>query len=143
LLEQGQQVGHAPVLDDLAVPHPHGVDRLEVDLPTGGGDAEEQPLVGAMVGLVGRDEVAVGGLPVDLGMEVGERLAQQVVELPSAGLIRGPAGLRRVVEEVVGEELLEELEVSLTLDGVAPDDGLPPRSRRWSPCHSSPGEAMR
>jgi hypothetical protein len=114
------------VLDDLTVAHPHGVDRLELDLPPGRGDAEERPPVGPVVRLEGRDEIAVGGLPVDLGPEIGERLAQHVVQGPGAGLVRGPPGLWCVVEEVVGEELLEELEVpfALHLFGIPPYDGL-------------------
>src|ERR1700730_17279922 len=37
LLHQGEEVRHAPVLGDLAVVHPHGIDGVEVDLAAGRG----------------------------------------------------------------------------------------------------------
>ena len=31
LLQKGEQIRHAPMLDDLAVPHAHGVDGFKVE----------------------------------------------------------------------------------------------------------------
>src|SRR2546425_7027590 len=60
LLHQVEQRRDAPVLGDLAVDDPHGVDGVETDLLPGGRDTEELSLVGAVIGLVGGHEVAGG-----------------------------------------------------------------------------------
>src|SRR2546422_8948459 len=96
LLHQVEQRRDAPVLGDLAVDDPHGVDRVETDLLPRGRDTEELPLVGAMIGLVGGHEVAGGHLPVDLGGEVGERGTQSFVQNPHPVLVGCRARLRRV-----------------------------------------------
>src|SRR6478672_6849071 len=82
-------------------------------------------------------DVAVDGLPMNLGSEVGKRLAQPVVEQPHSGFVGGGAGLGRVVDEVVGEQFLEqgEIAVALHLFGVAANHrlggyGLAARGRR-------------
>ena len=68
-VEQGRD---APVLGDLAVDDPHGVD-VKTDLLPGGRDTEKLSLVGAVIGLVRGHEVARGHLPVNFRTEVGER----------------------------------------------------------------------
>src|SRR5437879_8414418 len=50
LLHQVEQRRDAPVLGDLAVDDPHGVDGVETDLLPGGRDTEELSLVGAVIG---------------------------------------------------------------------------------------------
>ena len=45
LLHQVKQRRDAPVLGDLAVDHPHGVDGVETDRLPGGRDTEELALV--------------------------------------------------------------------------------------------------
>src|ERR1700732_4847583 len=110
LLHQGEEVRHAPVLGDLAVVHPHGIDGVEVDLAAGGGHSEERPLVGAVVRLEGGHDLAVRGLPMDHRVEVGKRGPKRMVQVARAGLVRGSPGLRRVVAEIVGEELLVQTE---------------------------------
>jgi hypothetical protein len=59
-------------------------------------------------------------------VEVGEGLPKGLVEAARAGLVRRHVGLRRMVDEVVGEELLEYVEVPLALHlfGIPADDGL-------------------
>jgi hypothetical protein len=79
LLQDGVQVRYSPVIGDLSVANPHGVDRFELDGLAGGGDAEKVAEVGAVVGLLGGDDVGIDGLPMDLGSEVGKRFAQTVV----------------------------------------------------------------
>src|SRR6476619_2951648 len=126
LLQDGVQVRHPPVVGDLPVANSHRVDRFELNGLTGGGDAEQVAEVGAVVDLERRDDVAVDGLPQNLGLEVGERLAQPVVEQPHSGFVGGGAGLGRVVDEVVGEQFLEcgEIAVALHLFGVAANHRL-------------------
>ena len=53
------------MLGNLAVAHPHNVDRLKLDFPTGGSHAEEGALMCPVVGLVRRDAVAIGDLLVE------------------------------------------------------------------------------
>src|SRR5207244_12128985 len=79
LLHQVEQRCDAPVLGDLAVDDPHGVNGVETDLLPCGRNTEELSLVGAVIGLVRRHDVAGGHLPVDLGTEVGERDTQSLV----------------------------------------------------------------
>ena len=62
LLQDGVQVRHPPVVGDLSVADSHGVDRLELDGLTGGCDAEKVTEVGAVVDLVGGDDVEVSPL---------------------------------------------------------------------------------
>jgi hypothetical protein len=79
-----------------------------------------------MMGLVGRHAVAISQLPMNVDVKVRERGPESFVELPRAVLVRRAAPLRRVIEEVVGEEFLEHCKVSPALHffGVAPNDCL-------------------
>jgi hypothetical protein len=126
LLQNGVQVRHPPVVCDLSVADSHGVNGFELDGLTGGCDAEKVTEVGAVVDLVGCDHVFVDGLPMDLGSEVGKRLTQTVVEDANAGFIGRGSGLGGVVDEVVGEQFIEQSEIALALDffGVAADHCL-------------------
>src|SRR3954466_12913643 len=123
MLESGAEIRHSPVAGDLPVAHPHRVDRFEVDGRTGGGNAEKVAEMSAVVDLVRGDNVTVDGLPMDLGPEVGKRVAQPLVEEANAGFVGRGAGLGSVVDEVVGEQFVEQDEITLTLDlfGVAAD----------------------
>ncbi|MDT5237158.1 MAG: hypothetical protein QOF47_3145 [Mycobacterium sp.] len=79
-----------------------------------------------MVDLVGGDDVGIDGLPMDLGPEVGKRVAQSPVEDANTGFVGRGAGLRGVVAEVVGEQFAEQGEIALALNlfGVAADHRL-------------------
>ena len=68
-----------------------------------------------MVSLVSRHPVAIGKLPMDFGVEVGESSAEDFVQVSRAGLVGRAARLRCVVEEVVGEELIEHGEIAAAL----------------------------
>lgn len=69
-----------------------------------GGGAEELALVRPGVGLVRGDEAAVVRLPVDHRMEIGN--PQYFVQFQYARLVGGRAGLRSVVDETVGGQLV-------------------------------------
>jgi len=58
-----------PVLGDVAIVHPHGIDCVEVDVASGGGHSEKPPFVRAVVRLEGSHDLAVGGLPMDDSMD--------------------------------------------------------------------------
>src|SRR5258705_6176768 len=126
LLQHGVQIGHSPMVGDLSVADPHRVDRFELDGLAGGGDTEKVAELSAVVGLVGGDDVAVDGLPMDLGPAVGKRIAQSVVEDANSGLVGRGAWLGGVVDEVVGEQFVKQREIALSLDlfGVAADHRL-------------------
>src|SRR5438876_11789978 len=115
LLHQVEQRRDAPVLGDLAVYEPHGVDGVETDLLPGGRNTEEFSLVGAVIGLVGGHEVAGGRLPVDLGTEVGERGTQALVQHPHPVLVGCRARLRRVIYKIIGKQFLEHAPVAFAL----------------------------
>src|SRR5438093_7389367 len=71
LLHEVEQRRDAPVLGDLAVDDPHGVDGVETHLLPGGRYTEELAMVGAVIGLVGGYDVYGGHLPVVLGAVSG------------------------------------------------------------------------
>ncbi len=100
---------------DLAVTHPHDIHRLELDLAASWRDAQKFSSVSAVISFVGRHAITIGGLPMDLGMKVGKRVPQHFVEVPRAVLVGRAARLRRVVEKIIGEQFLEQFEVSRRL----------------------------
>ena len=114
------------MLGDLAVAHAHDVDGLELNFAACRRHAEKFSQVRPVVSLVGRHPVAIGKLPMDFGVEVGESGAEDFVQLSRAGLVGRAARLRRVVEEIVGEELIEHVEISAALHffGIAADNRL-------------------
>src|SRR4051794_16574774 len=114
------------MLGNLAVAHAHHIHRFKLDFATRRGDAEEFALVGAMIGFVGRDPVAVGKLPMDLRVEIRESRPEHSIKLACASLVRRTSRLRRMVEEIVGEEFIEHCKVSAALHflGIPPDDSL-------------------
>jgi hypothetical protein len=59
LLHDGEEIGDSPVVGDLAVANAHGVDGFELDGSAGGRYTEEFTEMGAVVDLVGRDQVAL------------------------------------------------------------------------------------
>lgn len=83
----------------FAVVHAHHVHRLKLDLATGWRDAEELALVRAVVSFIGRHPVAIGKLPVDVGVEVREGGTQNLVKFARASLVRRASRLRRMVEK--------------------------------------------
>ena len=114
------------MLGDLAVAHPHDIDGLELNFAAGRRHAEEFSPVCPVIGLVGRHAVAIGNLPMDVGVKVGKRRAENFVELPRTVLIGRASRLRRVIEKIVGEQFVEhgEIPAALHLLGVAADDSL-------------------
>jgi hypothetical protein len=104
------------MLGYLSVRDAHGVDCFELNLAAGRPDPEKLPPMGAMIGFVGRHDIAIRTLPVDLRVEIRKRRTQPVVEIARAGLVRRAAGLRRMVEEIVCEQLLEQFEIASALD---------------------------
>jgi hypothetical protein len=79
-----------------------------------------------VIGFVRGHAVAIGKLPMDIGMKVGKRGSEDFVELSRAVLVRRASRLRRVVEKIIGEEFLEHFEIpaALHLLGVAANDSL-------------------
>ena len=126
LLQDGVQVRHPPVVGDLPVTNSHGVNGFEMDGLASRGDTEKVAAMGAVVDLVRGDDVTVDGLPMDLGSKVGKRVAQPVVEDANTGFVGCGARLGSVVDEVVGEQFVEQCEIALALDffGVAADQLL-------------------
>jgi hypothetical protein len=59
-------MGHAPMLGDLAVAHAHDVDGFTGDASTGRCQTQECSLVCAMIRLVRRHQLPVGGLSMDI-----------------------------------------------------------------------------
>src|SRR5262249_17368814 len=94
--------------------------------PPGRRHAEEATPVRSVIGLEGRRDLAVGSLPMDDRAEVGKRVTKCPIEAADASLVRGCAGLRCMVDEIVREELFEENEIALALHvfGVAADHRL-------------------
>jgi len=126
LLHEREKIGYTPVLGNLAVAHAHHVDGLELDSPACRGAAEELTLMRAMVSLVRRHAIAIGKLPMNVGVEVREGGPENLVEFSGASLIWRAPRLRRMVEEIVGKELLEYIEIAAALHflGIPSNDRL-------------------
>ena len=116
LLHKRKKIANPPVIGDLAVLDAHDIDRLEMDFTVSWSDAKKGPFVSAVVGFVRRYPIAIGKLPVDLRMKVRECGTKIGVEFPHARLVWSRARLRCVIDEIVGEEFFENLEVTLALD---------------------------
>ena len=69
-----------------------------------------------MIRLVGRHTIAIRKLPVDFRVEIRERFTKVRVELPNARLVGARSRLCRVIHKIVSEDLLENVEVSTTLN---------------------------
>src|SRR5438874_9588458 len=89
-------------------------------------NSQERAIVRAMVSLVGRHTVAVCELPVNLRMKVRKGLAHVSVELSNAGFIGRGSSLSGVIDEIVGEEFFEHIEVPFALDlfGISANNGF-------------------
>jgi hypothetical protein len=64
------------VIGDFAVTHTHDIDGLELNLAARRRHAKEFSLVGPVIGFVRRHTVAIGKLPMNLGVKVGKRRAR-------------------------------------------------------------------
>src|SRR4051812_16957684 len=126
LLHQREKIGHAPVLGDFAVAYAHDIDGLELNGAAGRRHAQKFSPMRAVISLVGRHAVAIGQLPMNVGVKIRERCPEDFVKLPCAVLVRCAARLRRMIEEVVCEQRLEHCEIPAALHflGVASNDSL-------------------
>ena len=93
------------MLGNLAVPHAHDIDGLELNFATSRRDAEEVPFVRAMISLIRRDAIAVGKLPMDFSMKVGESRAEDFVQFSRPSLVWRPAWLRASLRRGFPERL--------------------------------------
>src|SRR5215472_13932728 len=116
LLHKRKQIANTPMIGDLAVLDTHDVDRLEMDLTVSWSDTKKAPFVSAVIRLVRCHSVTVGKLPVDLRMKVGECGTNVRVEFLYACLVRSRVRLRRVIDEIVSEEFVEDVKSSISLD---------------------------
>jgi hypothetical protein len=110
------------MVGDFSVLHTHDIDRLEMDFTVGWSNAKKGPFVSAAVRLVRCHSVTVGKLPVNLCMKVGECSTNIRVHFSYACLVWSRVRLRRVISEIVGEEFVEDVKSSLSLDLF----GIPP-----------------
>src|SRR5215475_15884829 len=94
----------------------HDVDRLEVDFAVSWSDAKKGTFVSTVIRLVCCHSVTVRKLPVDLCMKVGKRGTNGRVEFSYACLVWSHVRLRRVIGEIVGEEFVEDVKSSLSLN---------------------------
>ena len=104
------------MLGDLPVAHAHNVNGLELNLSAPWSHTEELSQMSPVVGLVGRDPVAIGQLPMDLRMKVGECGTNISVEFSDSCFVWSSVRLRRVIREIIGEEFVEDVKSSLSLD---------------------------
>ena len=104
------------MVSDPAILDTHDVDSLEMDPAMSWSDAKKGPFVSAVVRLACCHSVTVGKLPVDLRMEVGECSTNIPVEFSYACLVWSRVRLRRVIDEIVREEFVEDVKPSFSLD---------------------------
>ena len=87
LLHEGEEIGYAPMLGDLAIAHPHDIDGLELNLPARRRHAQKFSAMRPVIGLVRRHAVPIGKLPMNFGVKVGECGAQRSIQLSRACLV--------------------------------------------------------
>src|SRR5215472_4356772 len=104
------------MVGDFSALHTHDIDRLEMDFTVSWSDPKKGSFVSAVVRLVCCHSVTVGKLPVDLRMKVGEGGTNIRVEFSYACLVWSSVRLRRVIGEIVGEEFVEDVKSSLSLN---------------------------
>src|SRR5215470_4256023 len=104
------------MVGDFAVLNTHDIDSLEMNSKVSWGDAKKGPFVSAVVRFVCCHSVTIGKLPVDLCPKVGECGTNIRVEFSYACLVWSSVRLRRVIGEIVGEEFVEDVKSSLSLD---------------------------
>src|SRR5690242_17612960 len=115
LLHDRVKICHAPMLADLTVDDAHCIDGLEADFGACASDAEKIPSMRAVISLEGGDDVAVDPLPMNLRREIREGFSQALVESKNAGLVASPTGLRRMIDEIVGKQFVEQGPISSPL----------------------------
>src|SRR6266550_8594113 len=111
LLHEGEEIGYAPMLGDLAIAHPHDIDGLELNLPARRRQAQKFSAMRPVIGLVRRHAVPIGKLPMNFGVKVGECGAQRSIQLSRACLVGRAVRLWGMVDKVVGKELFEHFEI--------------------------------
>ena len=116
LLHKRKEIADSPVVSDFAILDTHDIDRLEMDFTESWSDAKKGPFVRAVVRLVCRHSVTVSKLPVDLRMKVGECRTNISVEFSDSCFVWSSVRLRRVIREIIGEEFVEDVKSSLSLD---------------------------
>src|SRR5262245_3844488 len=87
-----------------------------MDLAVGRREAQERPLMRPVIGLVSRYAIPIDKLPVNLGIEVGKCFPHVTVQLPDSRFVGSHVGLRCVIDEIIGKQLFEYVEVSAVLD---------------------------
>src|SRR5262245_53846961 len=87
-----------------------------MDLAVGRREAQERPLMRPVIGLVSRYAIPIDKLPVNLGIEVGKCFPHVTVQLPDSRFVGSHVGLRCVIDEIIGKQLFEYVEVSAALD---------------------------
>lgn len=114
------------MVGDLAVLDAHYIDGLEVDLAVSWSHTKKLSFMRGVVGFVRRHAIAIGKLPVDLGMKVWKCSTNMGVEFSHAGFVGSRVRLWCVIDEIVSEEFLENFEVSPSLDlfRISADNGL-------------------
>src|SRR5215469_15224405 len=112
------------MVSDLAVLDTHDVDRFEMNVAMSWSDSKKWPLMSTVVRLVRSNSIAISKLPMDLRMKIRERNTEIVVEFSHTGFVGCRPRLRCVVDESISKELVENIEVSASLDlfGVSADN---------------------
>src|SRR5581483_2578680 len=133
LQERPEPVGHAPMLDELAVDDPEHVEHVDLHPPARGRMPHEGPVMRAAAAHAQPDGIARHGEILDLQVEVRVRAVERrddgLYALSTGGVVR-PVVL--VLDEVGRGHLVADLEAALVepLLDQPPGDGLGIR------CHS-------
>src|SRR5262245_1287740 len=115
----------------------HDIDGFELNGAVGRRDAQQRTVMRAVIGLEGRHAFTISKLPMNLGVEIGECFTEVGVELSHASLVGRCSWLRRVIDEVVGKQFVEDVEraVALHFLGVTTHDSLDRKSTRLNSSH--------
>src|SRR5207247_10108745 len=114
------------MVSDLAVAHSHDINSFEVNFSTRWRHTEKHSPVRSMIRFIGRHQLPVRGLPMDICVKIGECGTKSVIWVTHAIFVSLGVRLRCMVDEVVSKEFLEYLEVPTALHffRIAADHGF-------------------
>src|SRR3954447_3250943 len=116
LLHQPHEVHDLAALCQLAVAEVVDRPRLDRDAATGWGDTEERTAMSALPGRSSGDPISLGHHVLDPTAEVGECLEHLREELPQALAPRALAGRWVLLDEVLGDQVRQDVQVVLVED---------------------------
>src|SRR5438477_12510570 len=88
LLHNREEIGYTPMISDLAVAHSHDINSFVVNFSTRWRHTEKHSMVRSMIRFIGRHQLAVRGLPMDICVKIGQCVTKSVIWATLAIFVR-------------------------------------------------------